>query len=341
MRSTSMSVSDGSIRMLNRQYGTAAPSTVVNVVHPEDSQPNEKIHGRNRNLPPRVANTARPPRFDRMASNSGERLSQFATRGSWKGGSGRGRTNITRQEPHSDDYARGSKTVYGHPSSGSLNSRTFAEGNSHISKDIRLPFPNSYAHPILHSTSAGPNAQAIRPPVLLWHYRSPSPKLPPEPIRRRAPLDVQTKALLSNSSSASLRSLPIPLPGRKRNAVDALPSEPSPPKKLKADLGGEQQVTPSATFNRLCTDVLVIKDESPPPEPILPLRKLVKEACSFWRIPHNCKKSDPHHQGNRKAFAKEKLKELSKLNLKRTKVFFREDGLVVEWYNIFHFHMTI
>jgi len=318
--------------MLNRQYGIAAPSSVVKVVHPEDSQPNEKIHGRSRNLPPRVANTARPPRFDRIVSNSGERLSQFATRGSWKG-RGRGRTNISRQEPHPDNYARGSKTVYGHPSSGSLSSRTFAEGNSHISNDVRLPFPNSFVLP--QSTSAGPDAQATHSPVLLWHYRSPSPKLPPEPIRRRAPLDGQTKAPSFIPSGL----LPVPLPGRKRNAVDALPSEPSPPKKLKCDLR-EQPVTPSPTSNRPCNDVLVIKGESPPPDPIPPLRKPIKEACSFWRIPDNCRKSDPHHQNNRKAFAREKIKELSKLNLKRTKVFFREDGLVVEWYNICFLHIS-
>lgn len=281
--------------MLNRQYGIAAPSPVVKVVHPEDSQPNERIHERNKLLPPRVANTARPPRFDRAVLDSGQRLSQFATRGSWRG-KGPGRS---RQESHSDICARGSTTACGHGPS-------------------RQPIE-----------PAGPCSRTTHPPFILQHYRSPSPKLPLEPIRRRTPLDLTSKAPVS---FPSLQPSPVPLPGRKCNAASALPSEASPAKALKSD-ARVQQVTQSATS----IDVHIIKDESPTPDPIIPLRKLVKEACSFWRIPDNCRKSDPHHQDNRRAFAKAKVKEMSKLDLKRTKIFFREDGLVIEWCNIILF----
>jgi len=59
-------------------------------------------------------------------------------------------------------------------------------------------------------------------------------------------------------------------------------------------------------------------------------RRLVKEACSFWPTPDNCRKSHSGYSENRKEFAKAKNKELVRLGLKKTRVF-REDGLVIEW----------
>ena len=80
----------------------------------------------------------------------------------------------------------------------------------------------------------------------------------------------------------------------------------------------------------------MIKPESLSPEPITKSRRLVNEACSFWPIPDSCRKSqNACYSENRSIFAKLKSRELAKLGLQRTKAFFRDDGLVIEWYLLF------
>ena len=334
--------------MINRQYGVAAPPSIMPVVHPEDSQPNERMPGRNRNLPPKVANTARPPRFDRILSNSGQTFSQYAMRGSgpWRGRGGGPRFSSGRQDMQS-------RPTY--------NPRDRVEDHRprHPESSSR---PRTYSESMVHSVSKGPPANIeshlraehseAHPPRT--NYQSPSPKLPPDPLRRRTPQDGPPI-----HSQLPKPSRP-PLPGRKRIVEEAPPEAPPPAQKPKV-MEAPTRVTPSVVMDESSSHkpipprnqskfdkasypapivpppktlhpVVTIKGEPSSPEPTAPSRKLVTEACKFWPIPDNCRKSAPNYSDNRLAYAKKQSAELLKFGLKRTKVFFREDGLVIEWY---------
>ena len=344
--------------MLNRQYGVAAPPSIMPVVHPEDSQPNERMPGRNRNLPPRVANTARPPRFDRILSNSGQSFSQYAMRGSgpWRGRGGGPRFSSGRQAMQSRPTYNPRDRVEDGPHNPESSSRPRAYPESRVHNVSRGPPANIESH----SRAGTSNSPEAHPP---WtDYRSPSPKLPPDPLRRRTPQDgPPIHPQVPKPSSSSNPSRP-PLPGRKRIVEEAPPEAPPLAQKLKV-MEAPTRVTPSVVMDgssshkpiptspknqsnidkdsfhspivsppKTLHPVATIKGEPSSPEPTAPSRRLVAEACKFWPIPDNCRKSAPKYSDNRLAFAKEQSVELSKLGLKRTKAFFREDGLVIEWY---------
>ncbi|KIM34713.1 hypothetical protein M413DRAFT_33076 [Hebeloma cylindrosporum] len=80
-------------------------------------------------------------------------------------------------------------------------------------------------------------------------------------------------------------------------------------------------------------DIIVvdIKAEPRSPTPPLPQPKLVTESCEFYPLPESCQKSNPDYRENRKRFFQEKNSHLISLGLKKTKVFYRDDGLVIEW----------
>lgn len=279
--------------MLNRQYGVAASSSIVKVSHPEDMQPNERIKDRNRNLPP-ILNTVRPPRFDHTASNYSRLGTQMARRGSWKP------KLPTRCHQESSSW---SKTYDSWPQSLSRH------GNMQIVPEA----PNS--KPTSSLSTLRPATHPAQPTSSTWvpRYKSMSPKLPPEPIRRRTSLDAADRHPPHRLSS------PVPLPGRKRKAKEVPPPELPPTQKLKI----EDAQAPSQHD---------IKHEPVSPESTVTSRRLVNEACSFWPTPDNCRKSVSNYSENRKEFARAQNKELAKLGLKRTKAFFREEGLVIEWY---------
>lgn len=67
------------------------------------------------------------------------------------------------------------------------------------------------------------------------------------------------------------------------------------------------------------------RSSSPPP------RHLVKESCSFYPLPEDCRKSNPEYMKNRQAFFSREYNVLKYLGLKRKKVIFRDDGMVIEW----------
>jgi len=286
--------------MLNRQYGIAASSPIVNFALPEDSQPNERIQGRNRHLPPKL-NTVRPPRFSRIATNSSRPVTQLARRGTWKPRL----PTRSRQESSFSSNAGGS---------GSYNPTLVAQ-----------EAPNSRpstAHPTTHPS------QQCTPSTWVARYKSISPKLPPEPIRRRMPLDAsRSRDQLAERPPPPRARSPIPLPGRKRKPKEAPPSEPSPPQKPKVEQPKPLQPD--------------IKEEPSSPASITTSRKLVKEACSFWPTPDNCRKSHSGYFENRREFGKAKSKELVELGLKRTRAFFRDDGLVIEWYVYYYYLFTV
>ena len=273
--------------MLNRQYGVAASSSIVQVVHPEDSQPNERIQSRNRNLPPKL-NTVRPPRFNRTLSNSSGLGTQLARRGTWN-------TRVsTRPRQESSSWSNADR-------SGPRHHLTHFPPEAPTS-GLRSSFSTAppATHPVQQSISS----------TWIARYKSLSPKLPLEPIRRRTPLDAPRYRPADRP----------PLPGRKRKATEVPPSELPPPQKLKIEQPKILSLSPG------------IKQEYSSPEPIVPPRKLVNEACSFWPTPDNCRKSVSDYPENRREFAKAKNRELLKLGLRRTRAFFREDGLVIEWY---------
>ena len=281
--------------MLNRQYG--APS-IMPVVHEEDSQPNERMPGRNRNL--------------RQTYNPRDRVED--------------------RPPNPESSSR---------------PRAYPESRVH-----NVSPANIESHSRTGTSNSPPRTD----------YRSPSPKLPPDPLRRRTPQDgPPIHPQVPKPSSSSNPSRP-PLPGRKRIVEEAPPEAPPLAQKLKV-MEAPTRVTPSVVMDgssshkpiptspknqsnidkdsfhspivsppKTLHPVATIKGEPSSPEPTAPSRRLVAEACKFWPIPDNCRKSAPKYSDNRLAFAKEQSVELSKLGLKRTKAFFREDGLVIEWY---------
>ncbi|KIJ91250.1 hypothetical protein K443DRAFT_686199 [Laccaria amethystina LaAM-08-1] len=71
---------------------------------------------------------------------------------------------------------------------------------------------------------------------------------------------------------------------------------------------------------------------SPPPPP--PSRRLITESCTLFPLPDNCRKSHPNYHQNRKNLFREKISWLAGFGLKKKKVFFRDDGMVVDWTSI-------
>ncbi|KAF8877911.1 hypothetical protein BD779DRAFT_1556274 [Infundibulicybe gibba] len=63
----------------------------------------------------------------------------------------------------------------------------------------------------------------------------------------------------------------------------------------------------------------------------IPERRLIRESCSFFPLPANCKKTHNDYQMNRKLFYKRELRKLIAHGLEKTRAFIREDGMVIEW----------
>jgi hypothetical protein len=314
------------------EYGTRTPSSVAPFLHPEDAQPNEQVKRRNKNLPPRVASTAQPTRGNanfrgrggyRTRGMSQGGWTQYAVRGRRGGGSqpNRGGHSSSRHGPILEHWsvtesrrsgamqldptmplgASAYSTSSTLPSSSSRNRNaddTSRPSNGWYADKELVPAKRRYSptpYVSLSQTSATPPAPEASRSWML-RSRSPTPKLPPCPIKRRK---------LDHIPDSLEDPAPVILPGRhQRKSFTIRPATPDP--------------------------VINIKEEPRSPSP--PRRKLVTDSCSFYPLPASCQKSNPDYQQNRRKFFQEKNRYLISMGLKKTKVFFRDDGLVIEWY---------
>ncbi len=149
-----------------------------------------------------------------------------------------------------------------------------------------------------------------------WYLRSrsPSPKLPSAPLKRRKlsddPSTPSPKAdiiVLERTPSPKARSS-IPLPGR----TPASARKPhTPVRALK-----EEKTGPSPAVKQ--------ERRSPTPvEALKPERKLITESVQYYPMPESCRKVNPDFAQCRKAYFQEKAKELFRLGLRKTKAFWR------------------
>jgi len=137
--------------------------------------------------------------------------------------------------------------------------------------------------------------------------RSPTPKLPPSPLKRRKHdhvLDDETRML--PPPSIGIR---MPLPGRHQRKSFT----------MQQPIVSQRPTTPDI----IPVDVKEEPRSPTPPQFIKPQRKLVTESCEFYPLPDSCKKSNPDSRENRKKFFQEKNAHLISMGLKKTKVFYR------------------
>ncbi|KIM38322.1 hypothetical protein M413DRAFT_244522 [Hebeloma cylindrosporum] len=342
------------------EYGIGTPSSVAPFRHPEDVQPNEQLNRRNRNLPPRVSSSATRDsgssrgRGGRGMSQGG--WTQYAVRGKRGGGSqpNRGGHSSSRNGPVLEHWSVaesrrsqggvqldptmpfgvGAVSTCSSPSSSSRSGNVgdgsrlptgwHAEEGTVPAKRRYSPTPQVS----LSQTSATPPASEGSSYIeksrhWMLRSRSPTPKLPPSPLKRRKYSDDGTHMLPPS----------MPLPGRHQRKSFIM--------QQPVDVQ-QRPITP---------DIIVvdIKAEPRSPTPPLPQPKLVTESCEFYPLPESCQKSNPDYRENRKRFFQEKNSHLISLGLKKTKVFYRyvldpllsfwllifvprDDGLVIEWY---------
>ncbi|EDR05179.1 uncharacterized protein LACBIDRAFT_294891 [Laccaria bicolor S238N-H82] len=348
-----------------RFNGKAASGTTA-AGHAEDSQPNESINKRKQVAPPRIATVA-PPR----KSNVGWRGSyrgrggwpQTAIRGDkgWRGG--RGSSSVRGGQRSSGIYTSDS----GQGGSGRTNFRTYTtaastppttvlkcpeylKGKGKLDDHILRPSQRRLArhpryHPPLPRKTASSTQNLTQPykPQFARHSSPPplneisfnrelqqslSPRLitPDLPPLKRRKLDTEHEILVKEGAEEVPPPKPKPpLPKRStRSGSAAFSSSPAfstqpPPKSrpFEKELSPQVKAEPSSL------------SLSPPPPP--PSRRLITESCTLFPIPDNCRKSYPTYYQNRKNLFREKVSWLAGFGLKKTRVFFRDDGMVVEW----------
>ncbi|KAH9479832.1 hypothetical protein JR316_0008427 [Psilocybe cubensis] len=331
--------------MLRGQYGTATPTSLVPVSHREDAQPNEGLTKQFRKLPPSIRSTAATSRDttsiyhsgfgSRGRGNySGGNMSQgrydhrgsplqYATRGNpaWRGRR-MASTRGTYMNWNAGHTPMPSHIDVSSPSASSSSERTPSVGPRASSLQHGIdPGPSnrrthSTAFPVTSETPATPPIPEPSQDRWWMHRsRSPTPKLPAAPLKRRK-IDGQPETKPQATISR------LPLPGRLPKPIISAREE--PPVVVKQE-----------PVHVPIKHEPVVKREplspSPPPRAIAPERKLITESCQFFPFPETCKKSDPNFKQNRKAFFVEKNKELLRKGLKRTRAFARDDGLVIEW----------
>lgn len=196
--------------------------------------------------------------------------------------------------------------------------------SDHWSKQSATP-PRNAQSPALHSTASQPlpeeHANGKDDAIIVSHEpewylrtRSPTPKLPPAPLKRRkldddpAPSPKSDIVVLVRTPSPKARGS-IPLPGRK----------PTPARKKDAPIHVQEKdkkSQPSPSVKQ--------EHRSPTPvEALKPERKLITESAQFYPMPESCRKVNPDFAQCRKAHFQEKSKELLRLGLRKTKAFWR------------------
>lgn len=140
--------------------------------------------------------------------------------------------------------------------------------------------------------------------------RSPTPKLPPSPLKRRKHDHVP------DSHDDGTRMLPPPFIGLKT---------PLPGRHQRKSFTMQQPVVQQRppTPDIVLVDIKAEPRSPTPPQSIKPQRKLVTESCEFYPLPDSCKKSNPDCRENRKKFFQQKNSHLIRMGLKKTKVFYR------------------
>ncbi|KAF5316549.1 hypothetical protein D9619_006639 [Psilocybe cf. subviscida] len=158
-------------------------------------------------------------------------------------------------------------------------------------------------------------------------------------IRMKASISlppIETLSQVSSTGSSAHDDLVALPPPEASSLAEVPPTTPLPvtPRKTKTVQAVNTSTSAGPKTGVRSPEVVIKKEEQLSPlsqSPIKPARKLVTEAASFYPMPASCDKAVLEYKENRKAFFKENSKILSALGLKRTKAFFRDDGLVIEW----------
>ncbi|KAF8883325.1 hypothetical protein CPB84DRAFT_1850971 [Gymnopilus junonius] len=178
-----------------------------------------------------------------------------------------------------------------------------------------------------HAPESGPG----RPPSPEQKSSVPSPSLAEPPAASRNPPPPLVKADPAQISVPSAVPILVKKEGVQPIKLEVSTSIPlEVPIMVKKEEAQFNTLLPPSTFSQKHSSQPPVKQErlSPPPPPE---RKLITESCNFYPFPERCKKSNPNFRESRRAFFLEKNKELARLGLQKTKVFSRDDGLVIEW----------
>lgn len=129
--------------------------------------------------------------------------------------------------------------------------------------------------------------------------------------------------------------------GVKEGAEEVPPPKPKPPLPKRSTRSGSAASQSSSVPSMQPPKSRLLEKEVSPqvkhepsslsPPPPLPSRRLITESCTLFPLPDNCRKSHPNYHQNRKNLFNEKISWLAGFGLKKKKVFFRDDGMVVEW----------
>ncbi|KAF9482641.1 hypothetical protein BDN70DRAFT_874825 [Pholiota conissans] len=383
-----------------KQYGIAAPSSLTPILHPEDAQPNERTHARSQKLPPRILGA--PPYRGTNYQPGHTQRGGYRGRAMYRGGPFT--QHAVRGGRPCNDRGRGSGTYRGVSKSirkpvlqhwsrlEGVSTSMGASAVEPIDVDATRPSLVPISTPISVSSTDTPDATPVQhplpspqarpqtvsealksqPPYVLpdWlrRSRSPSPKLPPTPLKRRMP-DFDDEKADSRRTKSPRLSVPI---------IEAFPALPPPPSPVSPTphvplpSRAVKQATPSAPIPKSTTPLpgrklstpipvrksstpIVIKSERMSPDTIQhvpepgpstikherrspsislidkPARRLITESAQFYPLPDSCRKSNPQFAEERRKYFRLKSKALLNLGLKKTKAFWRDDGLVIEW----------
>ncbi|OBZ66491.1 hypothetical protein A0H81_13572 [Grifola frondosa] len=170
-------------------------------------------------------------------------------------------------------------------------------------------------------------------------------KLPPrQPSQPDPSVDMGAQSLVNviNNSYNSSRSDAIQNPPYKRRKVDVATDDAS--QSATSLPKGDQDSFNPRSSPPLVTPVppIVTKPESPKPQnsvkrersptpPISHTPRPVTEGALRFVLPPKCRKSHPDYANNRKKWVAQEVKKLRELKLEITRVFTRDDGMVIDW----------
>ncbi|KAF8623115.1 hypothetical protein AX17_007549 [Amanita inopinata Kibby_2008] len=319
----------------------AAASKTATHIHSEDLQPNEAVNRKgNAKLPPVVASSraglqlrgrgrGRDGGYGAFAKSRGSTTLNTRGRGGFGGGHMRGNAAAgnrwqDRDARQKDQDFRSSYTgisnqtrmrvlLSASPVAQHSDSRP-KESHQHQPYSIPLP-PLKQKPPIpgLFSVLQKPGEASLKrlspsapgPTEARTRERSPSPK------RRKTTHFSEPVARVESDSSAGSTSLPIPAPS--------------------ASVVASSTDTLSWPLEKTEATSVKVKSEPRSPSPPIVLRKPVTGSCQFYPLPDDCRKSHADYAIRRRAYLEEKSNQLKEKGLKRTKYFFRDDGMVIEW----------
>jgi hypothetical protein len=344
--------------MLRNQYGVATSSSAAPVSHAEDAQPNETIYKRRHGHPPQIGTTWKNNYRDSGSQRGGYSgpWTQYGIRGN-NSGRGRGNFQSNRGGYNPNQRHTGQAQRSTHHSVPPIAAFSDAEYRISSASNASSSSQMKPSHqPVIRDNRSQPHHKVSQdvptfsPPTFskrqpvdsrwLHRSRSPSPKLPQSPLKRRR-IEYQSTHVSNsgrNEDSAmsqsvkhhSLTAEPMPpktnkplLPGRHRRFEGSSPihnlSSPEPPVQVHTE-------AISPIVSNILAETSTIKQEPRSPSPTYPHRterSLITSSCKFYPIPEFCKKSHSDFKENRKGFFKEKMQELTRLGLTKIRAFFR------------------